>query len=233
VAKSNLYPKIYRHIHDGHTNYNLSTQLKRIGRENFWIGMDDTPHNLIEEYLQQLYKRFFTKPCLGIEYWVYIPPEGNTYTGPHWDSDESIEEKIFPEWVGVVDLYNSASGLMVNDMVYGDEKPTEVFWIYQEEAKLTLFEGKYSYMELPNLETNISLYFDVWNRRPGDLVRSLPLEYEPPNFKQMILKQKIIKPTGETVPHTHTCGDKEFDYITFNEPVFKRDGAAYQVSHGC
>ena len=223
--------KIYRHIHDGKTNYHLSDQLKKIGRENFWIGYDDEPRNLVEDYLQKLYKRFFIKPCLGMEYWVYIPPDGHTYTGPHWDSDESIEEKIHPEWVGVVDLYNSCSGLMLNDMKYGDIKANKVLWVYQEEAKLTLFRGEYSYMELPNVETNISLYFDVWtDRRPSGLGRSTHLDWDPPTFKQLIRKQKPIEYEGDVTVHTHTCGDKDFDYMTFHEPTHKQEALAYLVS---
>ena len=225
-----MWYKIYRHIHTEDTNYNLGDQLKKIGRENFWIGYDDEPHNLVEDYLQKLYKRFFIKPCAGLEYWLYMPPHLGVHNGPHWDNDESVEEMVHPRTVGLVDLYSTWSGMYLTDMKYGDTKAEKVLWNYQEQAQLTLFGGEYAYGELPNSQIHISLYFDVWDHRPGGLERSPAMEWVAPEFTQMVTRGQATHYKGDTVPHTHVCGDQDFDFISFDEPKWRKESGTYLVT---
>ena len=221
--------RIYTDIHYASTNAKLLLQAKEIGRENFWIAPGSQPCNMVEDYIQQYYKKFFTGPYKGIEYWVYIPPEGHTIDGFHFDKDEGDPQLTHPEWISCINLTYDTCATCVSDMEYGDIRPKEVLYTYGDEGKTVIWPGNYAWSDMAGTGEEVRIYLNIWKeRRPQGLHRSKVIEWEPIEWN-MLKKQTPIEYQGEYFTHTHMCGDT-FDTFILQEPVNTSAGQSYLVT---
>jgi len=219
----------YQDIHSPHTNTLLKHTCEEIGRKNYWIGKDDRPHNMVEEYIQQWYKAFLTGYYDGIEYWVYQSQEGNSFDGFHFDKDEMDPQIEHPKWCGCVNLTFDRSATCISDMTYGSIKPNECVFSYGNEAKTLIWDGNVAWADLAG-DNDCRLYMNVWTkRRPKGLLRSKEIEFMRQVYMTgMYKKDKIIQYSGSFTHHTHICGDL-FDQFILKEPADRESGATYRV----
>lgn len=219
----------YQQIHTEHTNAKLLHTCNEIGRRNYWIGKSDSPHNMVEEYLQQWYGAFLTGDYEGIEYWVYKSVKNNPMSF-HFDKDEMDPQIEHPKWCACVSLTNDKSATCISNMTYGSIKPEECVYSYGEVGKTVLWDGNVAWGDMEG-DGEVKLYINVWTqRKPRGLIRSKEIDYYRQAYMLgMYKKNNIIPYEGEHVYHTHFCSDM-FDQFILKEPASREVGSTYRVT---
>ena len=226
---SEMLVRSYNDIHTPNINCTLLYNCNSIDRKNYWIGKNDAPRNMIEEYIQQWYKAFLTGDYKGIEYWVYGSEDGNSFDPFHFDKDELDPQITHPKWSAVVNLTYDLGATCITDMVYGDMRPSECIYSYGNEGKTVIWDGNRAWADMAGQDDR-RLYLNVWtDRRPKGLTRSKEMPYYHQEcIKKIYEKDKIIPFDGDYLTHTHVCNDM-FDEFVLKEPAERMAGRTYRV----
>ena len=220
----------YIDIHSPNINCTLQYNCGQIGRKNYWIGKNDAPRNMVEEYIQQWYKMFLTGDYKGIEYWVYKSEDGNSFDPFHFDKDEKDPQITHPKWSAVVNLTLDKGATCISNMTYGDIKPTECVYSYGAEGKTVIWDGNVAWADMASYE-DCKLYLNVWTtRRPKGLTRSKEIPYYHQDLVSGIYKKVRVKTleSDDIVTHTHMCDDL-FDHFVIKEPGDREFGDLIRV----
>ena len=196
--------------------------------KNHWVGINDTPENTIEKYIQDSFDfylgdSFSSTIVKGFEWWTQI------FTGEdaipfHDNHDEGVRmdtgEKRYPLSSTITYLTNHTSPTIILDT-------EDVIFSVPEEGKFLTCDPRYIRGVHPNNNKGrVTLCYDVWHYRPEGLERiginSIP-------FPCRFYKNNNVQPVtwlGKVKDCTSNVYDK---VITFKYPNHFNEGETWKV----
>ena len=196
--------------------------------KNHWVGINDTPENTIEKYIQDsfdfyLADSFSSTIVKGFEWWTQI------FTGEdairfHDNHDEGVRmdtgEKRYPLSSTITYLTNHTSPTIILDT-------DDVIFSVPEEGKFLTCDPRYIRGVHPNNNKGrVTLCYDVWHYKPEGLERiginSIP-------FPCRFYKHSNVQPVtwlGKVKDCTSNVYNK---VITFKYPNHFNEGETWKV----
>ena len=196
--------------------------------KNHWVGINDTPENTIEKYIQDsfdfyLADSFSSTIVKGFEWWTQI------FTGEdaipfHDNHDEGVRmdtgEKRYPLSSTITYLTNHTSPTIILDT-------DDVIFSVPEEGKFLTCDPRYIRGVHPNNNKGrITLCYDVWHYKPEGLER-IGIKSTP--FSCRFYKNHPVEPVtwlGKVKDCTANVYDK---VIRFKYPNHFNEGETWKV----
>ena len=200
----------YKDVHLSWLNHQLKQQVDKVGRENYWYSLWDEPRNLTEAYINAICRKYIPYGFEGVEYWYYKSPDGHVYNGFHFDKDELAEGYVPPHQVAFIQLDFDDSCVVVSDMTWGQDIPKDLTYVYGDEGRLTIFDGKYAYSEMIGAPNSVTLYLNIWLRHKPIGIERCPYTEEWEPFDHCLLPKTetcVVEYKGPLSTSTQDCGD--------------------------